>query len=363
MTTPLPTTAPRTIPALAAGEFAAEVCYLNTAAMGLPPTRTRAALNADLDAWTAGTNNPVGYDVAVAASRGSFARLVGCAPERVAIGGTVSALVGMVAEALPGGAEVLLAEGEFSSVTAPFHGRTDLVVRTVPLEALAASVRPSTALVAVSAVQSADGRVADPDALRAATAAHGARLLLDTTQSAGWLTVRADQADYLVCGTYKWLLAPRGTAFLAVSEDAAATLRPLAPGWYAGDDPWANCYDSVTLAPDARRFDVSPAWLLFVGTAASLSLIEELTPAVIGAHNLALAERFRAGLAELGHTAVPGSSAIVSVPGLGGTGAPRLAEARVQMSNRAGNLRASFHLYNSCADVDRALDVLSTLPA
>lgn len=29
------------------------------------------------------------------------------------------------------------------------------------------------------------------------------------------------------------------------------------------------------------------------------------------------------------------------------------------VSNRAGNLRAAFHLYNTEADVDRALDVLT----
>jgi selenocysteine lyase/cysteine desulfurase len=31
------------------------------------------------------------------------------------------------------------------------------------------------------------------------------------------------------------------------------------------------------------------------------------------------------------------------------------------MSNRAGNLRAAFHLYTTSAHVDRALDVLSDL--
>ncbi|NUP39331.1 MAG: aminotransferase, partial [Streptomyces sp.] len=42
--------------------------------------------------------------------------------------------------------------------------------------------------------------------------------------------------------------------------------------------------------------------------------------------------------------------------------APRLAEAGVSVAARAGNLRASFHLYNTEADVDRLLDVLSGLP-
>jgi cysteine sulfinate desulfinase/cysteine desulfurase-like protein len=55
----------------------------------------------------------------------------------------------------------------------------------VPLDRIAESMTSRTTLVAVSAVQSADGRVADLDALHAASAATGARVLLDTTQATG----------------------------------------------------------------------------------------------------------------------------------------------------------------------------------
>jgi selenocysteine lyase/cysteine desulfurase len=298
----------------------------------------------------------------VAEARAAFGRLVGASPDRVAIGSTVSPLVATVAESLPDGAEVLLAEGEFTSVTQPFLSRRGLSVRTLPLERLAESINSRTRLVAVSTVQSADGRLAGITALRAETERHGARLLLDATQSASWQPLEATGADYLVCAAYKWLMSPRGSAFLAVSAEAADTLHPLAPGWYAGDDPWANCYDRVRFAESARRLDTAPAWLPFVGTAAALSLVEELTPARIGAHNLALAERFRKGVTALGATPVDApDSAIVAVPGLGGAAAS-LAEADIAVSARAGNLRASFHLYNTADEVDRALDVLSRTP-
>ena len=347
---------------LAPAEFAPETTYLNTAALGLPPARALAALRGDLDLWGAGRANAQSYDLPVAEARAAFGRLVGATPDRVAIGSTVSPLVATVAEALPESGEVLLAEGEFTSVTQPFHSRRGLSVRTVPLERLAESISVWTRLVAVSTVQSADGRLADITELRAATRHNGVRLLLDATQSASWQPLEATGADYVVCAAYKWLMSPRGSAFLAVSPEAADTLRPLAPGWYAGDDPWANCYDRVRFPESARRLDTAPAWLPFVGTAAALSLVEELTPARIGAHNLALADRFRKGLAGLGAVPVeaPGS-AIVAVPGLGGAAAA-LTEAGVVVSARAGNLRASFHLYNTAADVDLALEVLSRTP-
>ncbi|SEM27212.1 aminotransferase class V-fold PLP-dependent enzyme [Streptacidiphilus jiangxiensis] len=344
---------------LVAREFAPETVYLNTATMGLPPARTVAALHAAIAAQAGGRTDAVAYDDQVRAARGAFARIAGVAERQVAVGATAAEHVGVVAEALPDGAEVLLAAGEFTSVTAPFQHRPGLRVRVAPLERLAEAVTDGTALVAVSVVQSADGRVVDLAAVREATRRVGARLLLDATQAAGWLPLapHAAAADYLVCAGYKWLLTPRGVSFLAVAPDAMAGLRPLAPGWYSGEDPWASCYDAVRPAQSARRFDHSPAWLPFVGAASSLAVIEELGPERIGAHDRALAARCREGLHALGYRPVGADSAIVSVAGLGDL-ANQLAGDGVRVSARAGGLRLSFHLYNSEADVDRLLDYI-----
>lgn len=349
---------------MVSAEFQPQTTFLNTAALGLPPARTVEALRAALTGWAAGQGDPLGYETAVTRSRESFARIVGCATERVAIGSHTSVMVGLIAASLPPGAEVVLAEGEFSSLVQPFAGRPDLSVRIVPLERVAQAIGPDTALVAVSAVQSADGRIADLPAIRAAAQRHGARTLIDGTQTLGWFPLAADDWDFVVCSAYKWLLCPRGVGFLTVRAEVAETVPEIFAGWYAGENVWESCYGPVTLASSARRFDVSPAWLPFVGAAESLGLIEQIGPEAIGAHDVALAERFRKGVESLGYPAVPllegvaCGSAIVSVPGLAGA-VPALAEAGVRVSSRAGGLRLSFHLYNTAADVDRALDVLS----
>ncbi|MEE4491804.1 aminotransferase class V-fold PLP-dependent enzyme [Streptomyces sp. BE230] len=341
-----------------AAEFAPETAYLNTSSCGLLPRRTVDAVRALADENTTGRRAGAGDFEAVDRARDGFARLAGVDAGRVAVGSSVTVHVGLIACSLPAGAEVLAPEGEFSSVVTPFAVRGDLRMRYVPLAELAGAVGPETALVAFSSVQSADGRLADLDAVRAAAAAHGARTLLDATQSAGWLPLDAGAYDYTVAGGYKFLLCPRGASFLTVTEEAQESLPPVFAGWVAAEDPWGSTYGPVAkLAPDARRYDEPPAFLSYHGAEHSLALLNEIGIDALHDHATGLAARFRAGLAGLGHEAVPAPTAVVGVPGLGDR-APALERAGVMVSNRAGNLRAAFHLYNTEADVDRALDVL-----
>ena len=74
--------------------------------------------------------------------------------------------------------------------------------------------------------------------------------------------------------------------------------------------------------------------------------------AAVHQHDVALANRFRAGLG-----LPPGDSAIVSAAAEGA--AERLDRAGIRAATRAGAVRASFHLYNTEADVDAALDALT----
>lgn len=341
-----------------AAEFAPRTTYLNTSTCGLLPRRTVEAVKALVDENATGTRAGAGSFDVVHEARAGFARLAGVGADRVAVGGSVTVHVGLVAASLKPGTEVLAPEGEFSSVVSPFALRGDLRMRYVPLEGLADAVGPETGLVAFSAVQSADGRVADLDAIRSAATAHGARTLLDASQSAGWFPLDAGAYDYTVTAGFKYLLCPRGASFLTVTEEAQPTLPPLFAGWVAAEDPWNSTYGPVErLASTARAFDEPPAFLAYHGAERSLALLAEIGTDALYAHATGLAARLRAGLTELGHRPVPGTSAIVAVPGLGAR-TPELAKAGIMVSDRAGNLRASFHLYNSEADVDRLLEIL-----
>jgi selenocysteine lyase/cysteine desulfurase len=107
----------------------------------------------------------------------------------------------------------------------------------------------------------------------------------------------------------------------------------------------------LRLARCARRFDTSPAWFSWIGTAPALEVIEQIGIDRIHGHNVALANRFAPGWAW-----ADCNSAIVSaaIPGAEGV----LAAAGIRAAARAGNLRVSFHVYSTEDDVDTALDAL-----
>ena len=330
--------------------------YLAACTAGLPTRGTLAAMRADLDEWGTGGSSPIRYGDLVEAGRALFAQIVGVDAGRVATGSQTSAMTAVVASSLPDGAEVLVPDGDFSSIVFPFlaQAHRGIRVRTVPLASLATAVTPDTALVAWSAVQSATGAVAENDAVVAAARAVGARTLCDLTQAAGILPISAAPFDVTVTHAYKWLCAPRGVAFMTVSPAAQEWLRPVQAGWYAGEDVWSSCYGpAMRLADDARRFDVSPAWQAWPGAVAALRHVASLDMDTVWRHGTGLADRLAARLGVAGQ-----SQAVMTVPDPSGAGLAALAAAGITASGRAGRLRLAFHHWNDESDVDAVAAVL-----
>ncbi|MGH3471497.1 MAG: aminotransferase class V-fold PLP-dependent enzyme [Nocardioidaceae bacterium] len=330
--------------------------WLNTANYGLPPDPAWAALQQALSDWRAGATSWEAWDATTGQARACFARLVGATAADVAVGAVSSQFVGLIAASLPDGSHVLAPEIEFGSNLFPYqmHGHRGVTVDTVPADELVDHIDESIDLVSVSVVQSSNGTVTDLEAVSAKARGAGALLAVDATQAVGWLPVDVRLVDAMVCSGYKWLCSPRGTAYCYLSPVLRDRVLPEAAGWYSGENVEASFYGpSLTLAHDARRFDLSPAWHCWVGAASALELIERVGVAAIHRYDVALANRFRAGL-----DLPPADSAIVCV------GAPeagdRLARAGIRASTRAGQHRLSFHLYNTDADVDAALTALHT---
>jgi selenocysteine lyase/cysteine desulfurase len=336
----------------AATHFSAQATYLNTAAMGLPPRRLTQALHDGIERWARGELGTFDAEPHVARARGLLARLVNVPTESVAIGATISSLVGLVASAVPRGAEVLCAQEDFASLLFPFLCRQqagEIRVKLVPLAELVDAIGAGTGLVAVSAVQSADGRVFDRKGLVQACRHFEVPSLVDATQAVGWLPFDASEFDYVAVNTYKWLLAPRGSAFLYVRDPDA--LQPNSAGWYAGEDTRSSMYGPpLRLAADARRFDTAPAWLPWMGCSAALDFVAALDIESVYRHDVELAALFleRAGLSP------QPPSAIVSIQGA--HVAEALRASNIVASSRGGATRLSFHFYNTREQAVAAAD-------
>ncbi len=333
--------------------------YLNAATLGLPPIRVTEAVRAALTQWQLGKATATAYDADVDVARRAYAHLVSVPLEWVSVGSQTSVIAGLVASSLPDAAEVLCVEGDFSSIVFPFlvHADRGVVVRQVPLAELASSLTERTALVAFSLVQSSNGTVCDGPKIVAAARAVGALTFCDLTQAAGWLPVAANEYDLTVCSAYKWLCHPRGTAYLTIAPEVVERVRPIHAGWYAGDDVWGSCYGPLMhLAHDARRFDVSPVWLSWVGAVPALEVMSMVPAALIGEHNIALANDLRA---RLGVPSV--ASPVISLGDPSGEMAGRLAERGATVASRAGRVRIAFHIWNTPDDVDLVATALSSV--
>jgi selenocysteine lyase/cysteine desulfurase len=336
--------------------------YLDAATYGLPPRPTVTAMRRMLGRWQRGQGDwREDWDGCADAARGDFAALLGAPAGSVSLIPAASVGVGLIAATLGAGDDVVVPEDEFTSVLFPLlvAGRErGATVRAVPFERLPEAVRPETRLVATSLVQSQSGRVAPLDRLTAAAAAHGAQVLLDATQALPFVPLGPwlDRVDYVVCAAYKHLLCPRGTGFLYVRPERRASLPALFAGWRAADRPYERYYGGdLTLAPDGARFDVSAAWIAWVGAAESLRLLRRWRGEGVLEDGPALTRRLAGALG----LPPPGAS-VLSVPVADAAAAAgALRAAGIRASVRAGAVRFSPHVYNSNRQVLAAARVVA----
>ncbi len=346
--------------------------WLNTATVAPGARPVLDALARAEREWEEGRFDWQAWEAEADATRSLFGRLIGAGPSDIALVHSVSEAAATVARSLAGG-RVVVGAREFRSNLFPWlqlreRGlevvevpATDGVVRT---RALVEAIDERTTLVAVTEVQSANGfRVRLGQIARRAKEV-GARLFVSVMQSLGALRfdVRDDAPDFVVSHGYKWLLAPRGAAWLYVRHDRLDELQPLAANWKTVADPYADYYGGpLTLAPGARRLDTSLAWFPWIGAKAALELLLSYDASAIEARCLALARSFRDGARDLGYALVP-EEAPTHIVGVAVTDPEplraRLAERRVIGAVRGGFLRLGFHAFNDESDVAAALDAL-----
>lgn len=206
-------------------------------------------------------------------------RIIGAPGESVSMHENVTTAHAIVLSTLPlpgPRRRIVCCEGDFPSTIYLCRAQEalgfELVVvpaepdHSVAVERVVEAIDERTALVAVSHVLFRSAFILDPRPIVERAHAVGARVVLDTYQSAGIvpLDVTALEVDFATGGCLKWLCGGPGNAFLYTRPDLLPVLRPRMTGWFSHPHPFAFDPGGFEPLPDARRMmngtPSIPAW-------------------------------------------------------------------------------------------------------
>ncbi len=379
----------------------AERIHLNNAGAALMPTPVRAAIREHLDLEM----RFGGYeaaDLAAATLRDTWdalADLLGARPHQIAVTehATHSFVQALSSIPLQRGDVLLTSIQDYNSNQIQYLSlaeRFGVRLEYAPVDAHGALDPAATSdrihrlrprAVALTQIPTNSGLVQPLEGIGAATRAVDGWFLVDACQSVGQIPVDVGEleCDFLSGTGRKFLRGPRGTGFLYVSERALdAGLLPLFPDLRGVD--WIA--DGLTQpATDARRFESwEYAWALVAGLGAAVRYALEVGIEAGSDRALALAAHLRARLEELHHLRVLdrgerlGAIVTVSVEGVDerelmlqlrdrGVNASHLDKVSAVLDfERKGvtqALRLSPHYYNTEEEIERAVEILQSLPS
>ncbi|HEX8851661.1 MAG TPA: aminotransferase class V-fold PLP-dependent enzyme [Gemmatimonadaceae bacterium] len=317
-------------------------------------------------------------------TRDLIARLIGASKGEIALMTNTTYGINIAARALPfaEGDVVLVHDREFPANVYPWLAleKRGVALRRIPAagalpdeEALVAAIErePRVRAVSVSWVAFSTGFRSDLGRIGRLCRERGIWFVVDAIQGLGadFLDVRDCAIDVLACGGQKWLMSPWGSGFAYVREELVQQLDPQPVGWMAvkGSDDFTRLLDyELAWREDARRFEViTIPFQDFAGFAASLELLHELGPEAVARRVASLAGEIvrwaqRARGVTLVTPADPARRAgIVSVVTRDSVAdSARLKKAGVAHSLREGALRLAPHVYNTSAEIERALAIL-----
>lgn len=296
-------------------------------------------------------------------------------------------------QSLVAGDEILLTEMEHHANIVPWHflrERQGIVLKFAPvlddgrldLEGFKALLSPRTRVAAFSHMSNVLGTVNPVAEMVAAARQVGAVTLVDGCQSVVHLDVKVRElgADFYVFSGHK-LYGPTGIGVLYGKAERLAALPPYQGG---GEMIADVALDRITYADPPHRFEAgTPPILEAIGLNAALTWFQGLDRPAAAAHEHALYQRARDGLASANWMKVigeaPGKGAILSFTvegahahdvaqildryGVAVRAGTHCAEPLMRRFGVTSSLRASFALYNTEAEVDAFVDALNRTQA
>jgi selenocysteine lyase/cysteine desulfurase len=363
------------------GEFPVteKYVYFNHASVSPLPRRSAQAMQELADEVM--HHGSVGYRSwveAIAGVRQAAARLIGAAPEEIAITKNTSEGLAAIANGLewsPGDVVVGI-EDEFPANYFPWAQleRRGVTLRWLKLRGGRIGLEEidraceGARLLAISFVQYVSGFRIDLDAVGEICRRRGCLLVVDAVQGLGpfRIDVKRSGIHALSAAGHKWLLGPEGMALLYVDRDLIPQVRPVEFGW-TNTAGWRTYSRDGELRAGAARYECGTMNTIgCFGFRASLELFLEAGVERVGARVDELAGWIASGAQEKGYelmtTREAGSgSGIVSMRKEGVDSVAvvaKLLENGVTVSPRFGWIRAAPHFYANEADVAKFLELL-----
>jgi selenocysteine lyase/cysteine desulfurase len=176
------------------------------------------------------------------------------------------------------------------------------------------------------------------------------------------IDVRALDVDFLVGGNLKYLLGSAGLGFLYCRGDLLPQVIPIQTGWFADEDIFKMDIHDYSPTATAAKFEsgTPPIPSIYAGVA-GMDLMDEIGIAETEAHVATLTDQLIEGLDRVGAKMVTPRDAAHRGPMIAVESTDEnamvaaLKEDNILTSPRDGNIRLSWHCYNSAEDVEAVL--------
>jgi kynureninase len=351
--------------------------YTNSCSQGALSNEVRAAYERYLTDWD---EKGAPWDLWVelaGAARSRFARLLNASTDEIAVTTSVSAGVSSLISGLrhpEGRNKIVISDFEFPTIGQIVHAQ-ELIGKkvehvpaapdtTISIDRLAESIDSETALVAITHVCYRNGAKTDVKAVVDLAHEAGALVLLDSFQAVGAIPidVRELDVDFVAGGTLKYLLGSAGLAFLYCRADLLAHITPTQTGWFADEDIFKMDIYDYSPSPTAAKFEsgTPPVPSIYAGVA-GMDLMDDIGIAETERHVAALTDQLIEGLDRVGarivtprHPTQRGPMIAVATTDEHAM-VKALADDGILTTPRDGNIRLSWHCYNSAEDVDAVI--------
>ena len=239
----------------------------------------------------------------------------------------------------------------------------------IDTEELLSLIDDRTAIVALSHVEFKTGQTYDLGVITRKAHQHGARVVVDATQSAGQVPINVgdSKVDALVSGGYKWNCGPFGAAIMYVAPDLQSTLDPGIVGWRSHEDIWSLDATRLNYHGSARRFEAGTiAYGCAIGLGKSIEHLNAIGIDNILKHNMALNSILEKELTDRGAVSLISESERSSILSMyfpdrdSEVIARELNEAKIYVSFR-NTIRVSPHLYNDENDILRTVEIIDAV--